>query len=36
MKYFFGRFESFLRSVNERQVIAHKKIETYDDKNVFL
>ena len=25
----------FLRSVNERQVITHKKIEKYDRKNVF-
>ena len=26
----------FLHSVNERWVIAHKKIEKYDGKNVFL
>ena len=33
---FFGRFSSFLRSVNERQVITHKKIEKHDGRNVFL
>ena len=33
---FFGRFKRFLRSVNERQVITHKKIEKHDGKNVFL
>ena len=26
----------FLRSVNERQVITHTKIEMHDGKNVFL
>ena len=29
-------FKVFLRSVNEIQVVAHKKIEKYDAKKVFL
>ena len=29
-------FKSFLHSINERQAIAHKKIEKYDGQNVFL
>ena len=33
---FFEGFKVFLRSVNERQVITHKKLEKYDGKNVFL
>ena len=33
---FWAGFEVFLRSVNESQVIAHKEIEKYDGKSVFL
>ena len=33
--FFFGKFQSFLHSVNERQVIIHKKMEKYDGKNVW-
>ena len=36
-KFFFWTFlKKVLHSVNERQVIAHKKIEKYDGKNMFL
>ena len=36
LKHFLEGFKRFLHSVNERQVITHKKIEKYDGKNMFL
>ena len=35
-QFFLEDFKSFLYSVNEIQVIAHKTIEKYDGKNISL